>query len=141
MKSPVRRRGSSNLCALCLEAGSATAGALHVRVLELEARALEGLDVVDNASRKIHERGRVHENLQTFKLEDFVHGSGAILKLHAVLEARAAATDYSHTQTCGDRILLRHDLFYLGDGVGSQVDWGRLLHFRNWRSSGCGRHL
>src|SRR5258708_3120906 len=45
------------------EGRPAAAGALHVRVLELEAGRFKGFHVVDHTAVQVHQRGRVHENL------------------------------------------------------------------------------
>src|SRR6266568_8902975 len=116
-KTPSRRRGlnCANNVELHVERGTATAGALHIRVFELEARAFQRLDVIDACALQIHERGRIDENLESIVFEGLIHGSSAVFELHAVGESRAAAAHNAHAQTRGNRSLLRHDLLNFGD--------------------------
>src|SRR3954463_16824957 len=92
------------------ERRSATAGALHVRVLELEARALQGLDVIHLAAIQVHGRGRVNKNFYAFEVEGLVHHAGIVLERHGIGEAGASAADYADAQASRDGALLRHDL-------------------------------
>src|SRR5207244_9283153 len=52
------------------ERRSAAAGALHVWVLELEAGAFESFDVVHDAAVQVHDRCRVHVNLEAVHVEN-----------------------------------------------------------------------
>src|SRR5580698_3436174 len=126
------------------ERRSAAAGALHVRIFELEARAFEGLDVVDDAAVEIHDRGRVDINFQAVHVEGLVHHSGAIFKLHGIGEAGASAAHHTDAQTGGNGTLLAHDFLHLGDGAAGEAH-GRFLHFGIYLRLGyfgnrCGRH-
>src|SRR5258708_2055618 len=112
------------------ERGSAAASALHVRVLEFEACTFEGFNVVDNASVQIHDGSGVDEYLHSVHVEGLVHHSGRILELHRVREARAPSAYDSYAEACGNGRLLPHDVFYLGNGIGSETDRRGLLgHF------------
>src|SRR5947209_18084523 len=99
-EKPRCARGSSQpkLSALNVEAGTAAARGLHVRVLELKAGPFQGLHVVHDRAIQIHHAGRVHEHLQAVELKGLVHHAGAVLELHRVLEAGATATDNAYTQ-------------------------------------------
>src|SRR4029077_13933806 len=100
------------------ERAAATAGALHVRVFELEACAFEGLNVIDDATVQIHDRGRVDEHLQAVHFESLIHHSSAVFELHGIGEAGASAPYDSNAQAGGNGVLLAHDLFHLGDSIG-----------------------
>ena len=88
------------------EGRSAAAGALHVRIFELEARAFERFDVVDNAAVEIHHRGRVDVNLEAIHVERLVHHAGAILELHRVGEAGTSTAHHTDAQAGGNGGLL-----------------------------------
>src|SRR5260370_4711983 len=62
------------------ERRSAAAGALHVRILELETRAFQSLDVVDNAAVQVHHGSGIDEYFQPFHVEGLVHHSGGVLE-------------------------------------------------------------
>src|SRR6516162_1482440 len=96
--------------------GTAATRALHVRVFELETRALQRFDVINRHTLQIHERSCVDKHLKVIEAEGFVHHAGAVLEGHRVGESRASAADYAHAQSYRYRILLRHNLFDLGDG-------------------------
>src|SRR4029077_3244574 len=116
------------LANLDVERGTAAAGALHVRVLELKTRALERLDVVDDAPVQVHDGGGVDVDLEAVEFEDLVHHASAVFKLHGVREAGATAADHAHAQTHRDRVLLRHDFFHLRHRIGGKGD-GRDFYF------------
>src|ERR1051326_1193852 len=124
--SPKRKASSDDEAFSCYETllhaerRSAAAGALHIRIFELESCTLERLYVIHHAAVQVHDRGRVDEYLQAVQFERLVHHSGAVLKLHRIRETGASAADDSNTQSGRNGILLRHDLFHLGDGIGSQ---------------------
>src|ERR1700734_4519073 len=103
---------------LYAERRSAAAGALHVRVLELEAGTFQSFNVVNHATVQIHDGSGVDEHLQAVHFESFVHHSGSVFKLHGIGETGTAATDYSDAQACRHGILLAHDLFYFRDRAG-----------------------
>src|ERR1700735_181881 len=97
------------------ERAAAAAGALHVGVVELEAGALERLDVVDGNSIEIHFAHLVDQHLEAVK---FVHVVGAfvhlIFKRHPIAAARATAANNRDAEASRRRRLLREDLFYFG---------------------------
>src|SRR5271157_5234409 len=101
---------------LNVEGGPAAASALYVRVVELKARALERFDIIDTDSLQVHQRGRVNVDLQSLEVERLVHHSGAVLERDGVREPGATSADHAHAQACRYRVLLCHNLFYLGDG-------------------------
>src|SRR5271156_6572619 len=87
--------------ALDAEGAATAAGALDVRVVELEARTFDGLDVVDLHAVEIHLAHLVDENLQAVELINavrvFIHG---VFKGHVVAEARAASAPHRNAQAC-----------------------------------------
>src|SRR6266568_963490 len=95
---------------------TATAGALHVGVVELETRAFQCLDVVNLDAVQIHLAHLVHENFQTVELIDVVGFVDLVLESHVIAEARAAAAYDCHTKRCGRRVLTGHDFLDLTRG-------------------------
>jgi hypothetical protein len=55
--------------------GTATAGALRVRVLKLEACCFKGFHVIHHAAIEIHQRSRIDEHLEAVEGENLVHHS------------------------------------------------------------------
>src|SRR5215471_15640099 len=103
--------GASVVCALLrldVERRPAAAGALHVRVLELETGALQRLDVIHAAAVQVHDRGGVHEYFEAVHVEHFVHHAGASIELQGIGEARASASHNPDAQASRHGILLRH---------------------------------
>src|ERR1700733_880634 len=93
--------------------GTATAAsALHIRVVELKARAFDGLDVVDLNAFEIHFAHLIDEDFQAFKFIDVVtvliH---LILESHVIAEARTASANHGYAQTGRCRSLLLKNLF------------------------------
>src|SRR5260370_6400221 len=131
------------LIRLDVERRPAAAGALHVRVLELETGTLQRLDVIHPAAVQVHDRGGVHEHFKAVHIEHFVHHARAGVELQGVGEARASASHHPHAQASRRGILLRHDSLYLGNGIWGQAN-GCRFYFR-WsrgrRGSCCGRHM
>src|ERR1700722_17318806 len=105
---------------LYVERGAATAGALNVRILELESSAFQSLNVINVRAAQIHQRSGVNVHLQTFEVEYLVHHAGAVLESHRILKAVATATHYGQTKPRWNRRLHSHNLFYLGNCAGSQ---------------------
>src|SRR5438270_3541905 len=134
-KTPRRRRVCSTASEDYLDAErrAATAGALHIGIFELEARALQGFDVIHHAAVQIHERSGVNIHLETIEVEGFVHHSGGILEGHGIREARTASAHHANPQPRGHGILLSHDLAHLANRRRSQ-HYGRDLG----RCGGCG---
>src|SRR6202140_2573513 len=110
---------SSRPPSLNAERRAAAAGAFHVRIFKLEARAFESLDIIDDAAIQIHDRSGIDEALESIHFEGLVHHSGAVLKLHRIGETGASATYHSDAQAGGNGGLLAHNLFHLGDSI-----WG-----------------
>src|ERR1700687_5506648 len=104
------------------EGAAAAAGAFDVGVVEFEAGAFEGFDIVDLDAFEIHGAHLVNSDLEAVELGDFVGVVGLIFKRHVVLETGAAAADDGDAQ--GDRGggLHTHDFFDLSGGNGRQVD-------------------
>src|SRR5262244_2748197 len=73
------------------ERTAAAAGALHVRIVELEPGTFQSLDVIDLNSLKVHRAHLVHGHFQTVKIEHFVVLRSLVLKCHVILKARTAA--------------------------------------------------
>jgi hypothetical protein len=53
--------------------GTATAGALRVRVLKLEACCFQGFHVIHHAAIEIHQRSRIDKHLEAVEGENLVH--------------------------------------------------------------------
>jgi len=101
---------------------AAAASALHVRVVELEAGALDGLNVINLDAIQIHRAHLVDRDLQPVKIHDFVSLVRRIFKCHVVLETGAASADDGNAQRHRYRILHAHDFLDLGAGSGSQTN-------------------
>src|SRR5215216_7941100 len=82
------------------EGGAAAAGRDHVRVVDLEAGALEALDVVDDSALDVGQARPVDEQAQPVVLEDRVTLALAVER-QGVLEAGAAAAAHADAQPCG----------------------------------------
>ena len=97
------------------EGGAAAAGALDVGIVELEAGAFEGLDVIDGDAVEVHFAHLVDED---FEAVEFVDVVGAFVDLafegHVITEAGAAASDDGDAQARGDGVLLRDDFLDFG---------------------------
>src|SRR5215510_9788966 len=91
---------------LCLEGFAAAAGALDVRVVELEAGSSQSFHPVDLCSIQIHGTSTVNEHLEATHLQDFITAVFLLLKSHMVLETRAAASHHLHSKA-GKRLRLR----------------------------------
>src|SRR3954465_6325979 len=79
------------------EGGAAAARRDHVRVVDLEARALHGLDVVHDRALDVGQRGGVDEDAEAVVLEDLV-AVALRVERQRVLEARASAPPHAHAQ-------------------------------------------
>ena len=104
------------------EGAAATAGALHVGIVELESRTFERLDVVDLNPVQIHGTHLVDRDLQPIEFKNLVRIGGLVFKRHVVLETGTASADNGNAQRHRDRGLHAHDLFDLGAGSGSQTN-------------------
>src|ERR1700681_444337 len=94
------------------EGTSAATGALYVRVIELETRALKSLYVVDRDTFEVHFAHLVDEHLQAVELIDIVRRIFLILEGHMVAESRATAAHNGNSQGHRRRILLAHNFFH-----------------------------
>jgi hypothetical protein len=101
---------------------AAAAGALHVRIIELEAGTLDGFDVIDLNAIQIHRAHLVNRDLEPVKIHDLIGLIGLVFKRHMVLETRAASADDGNAQRHRDRILHAHDFLDLGAGSRSQTN-------------------
>jgi hypothetical protein len=104
------------------ERTAASASALHVRVIELEASALDGLDVVDLDAFQVHRTHLIDRDLEPVKIDHFIGFIGRVFKSHVVLETGAASADDGNAQRHRYRILHAHDFLDLGAGSGSQTN-------------------
>src|SRR5690606_26207115 len=96
------------------ERAAAAAAARGVRVLEREAGAHHGGDVVDLHAIQVLAAERIHEEAQPVGLDDVVVFLRLVLDVQAVLEARAATGQNGHTQPGRfRRALLLHELPHL----------------------------
>lgn len=93
------------------EGGAAAAGAFYVGIVEFEAGALDGFDVVDGNAVEVHLAHLVDEDFEAFEFVDVV---ACLIDLtfesHVVAETGAAATYDRHAQTRWRGVLLRDDL-------------------------------
>ena len=76
---------------LGLETGATTTGRLHVRIVELEARSLERLDVIYFYTVKVEHAGLIDKNLQATEIIGLIEHSGRILESHGIRKAGAAS--------------------------------------------------
>src|SRR5579859_6477991 len=104
-------------CELNAEGAAAAASALHVGIVELEARAFDGFDIVDGNAVEIHFAHLIDQNFEAVEFVDVVAGFvDLIFESHVVAEAGAAASDDGHAQTRWRGILLRDDFLDLRYG-------------------------
>src|SRR5512132_1028409 len=87
------------------ERRAAAARALHVGVAELEAGAVEALDVVDLGPLQVLVAERIDEELDALVLERLVHVGGLVLEVQVVREASATAADDAEPQALAAEIL------------------------------------
>src|ERR1700676_2568975 len=80
------------------EGTSAATGALYVRIVELETRALQSLYVVDRDTFEVHFAHLVDEHLQAVKLIDIVRRIFLVLEGHMVAESRPSADNTCKTR-------------------------------------------
>jgi len=114
----------AQLAWLDAEGAAAAAGALDVRVVELEARTFDCLDVVNLHAVEIHFAHLIYENFQAIEFINVVAILiDLVLESHVVAETRATAAHDSDTQAGGRGILLRQDFLHFGDG-----HWCQLYH-------------
>src|ERR1035441_2003063 len=91
------------------ERAAAAASALDVRVIELETRAFQCLDVIDGHALEVHFAHLINQHLEAIELVDIIGGIFLVLKSHMVAEAGAASTHDGDTQCGGRGVLLAHD--------------------------------
>src|SRR2546425_10224257 len=108
--------------ALDAEGAAAAAGALHMRVVELEPRTFKRLDVVNLHSVQIHRAHLVHGNLQAVELEHVIRLIGLILEGHVILESRASPAHNRDAQRRRHRVLQIHDFLDLCSRYWRQTD-------------------
>lgn len=98
------------------EGAAAAASALDVGIIELEAGALDGFDVVDGDAVEVHFAHLVDEYFEALEFVDVIAGFVDLtFKSHMIAEAGAAASDDSDAQTRGNRRLLRDNLLHFCD--------------------------
>src|ERR1017187_9972521 len=81
------------------ERRAAAAGAFGVRVVELETRSVEPLDVVDLGVLEVLEAHRIDVELHPVRLELLVHVADLVLEVEIVGEASAASAAHPHAGT------------------------------------------
>src|SRR5213075_507900 len=104
---------------LDLEGRPAAARASHVRIAELEARAVGPLDVVDFCPIQVLVAQGIDEELHAVRLVAFVHLRGLIFEIEVVLKARAATSNDPQAQALAFEALGRRDFTNLVSGEGS----------------------
>src|ERR1700735_1501038 len=111
------------------EGTAAATSALHVRVVKFEARAFDGLDVVDLNAFEVHFAHLIDENFQAFKFIDVVAVLvDLILESHVVTEARAASANHGYAQASRCRSLLLKNLFNLCNRHWCKLNHSPSLH-------------
>ena len=121
-RSPRAGRNAGATKDLDAEGAAATAGALDVGIIELEAGTLESFDVVDFHAIEIHGTHLVDSDLEAIEVRDFIGLVGLIFERHVILETGAAAADDGDAQGDRDGVLHTHDFLDLSGGNGRQVD-------------------
>src|SRR5882724_2914674 len=116
--------------ALNAERAAAPAGALHVRVVELEPGAFDRLDIVDFHAFQVHRAHLVHGHFETVKIDHFVRVVGLVLECHVILKSRASAADYRDSQRRWNRALHAHDFLHFGARYWSQTNHNSLASAR-----------
>src|SRR5690606_24876753 len=106
------------------EGRAAAAGAGHVRVRELEARAVEALDEVDLGAVEVLVAQRIDVHLDALVLELLVHRGGGVLEVEVVVEPGAPAADDAQAQALAVEPLLRGDLLNLRGSLVGDRDHG-----------------
>ena len=107
------------------EAGAAAATGDRIRVVHGEARAHQGIDVVDLAPHEQRHAVAVDVDLDAVRLEDLVVGRGRVLEHHPVAISGAAAGVHVDAQAdLGARLVLRELLQLDSRGVGQRQDGG-----------------
>src|SRR5215469_14670519 len=104
------------------ERAAAAAGGLHVRVIELEAGAFEGLDIVDFHALEIHRAHLIDGDFQAVEIHHFIGIVGLVFKGHVVLKTRTAAADNGDTQGRRYRRLHSHDFLDLAGGYRREIN-------------------
>src|SRR6266568_7265490 len=106
------------------ERATAAAGGLHVRVVELETRAVEPLDVIHLGAEEVHQAHLVHDELDAVRVEDLV-AVLRIVEIKVVREPGAPAPDHAHAQPHGglDALSLA-DFFHFFGSHRTQIDHG-----------------
>src|ERR1019366_7176686 len=102
---------------LCRERRAAAAGALGVRVVELEARSVEAYDVVDLGVLEVLEAHRIDVELHAVRLELLVHVAALVLEVEVVGEPGAPSTDHAQSQPLPGEGLGLGDFANLGGGL------------------------
>ena len=103
---------------LRLEGGATPAGRLHVRVVDREARAHEGVDEVDLGADEVRGAERVDDDADAVHLHLVVPVLRATVEAERVLKARAASALHGDSKDADIAFrLLRHQLLDLGGGV------------------------
>src|SRR5688572_16926911 len=115
------------------EAGAAAAGALGLRVHELEPRAVQALDVVDLGPLEVLVAHHVDVELHPVRHELLVHVGRLFLEVEVVLEAGAPASDDPDPKALLAEVLGGANLFDLGGGTGGERD-----HDQDYIAPGAG---
>ena len=112
------------------EGGAAAAGRDDVRVLDLEAGALQALDVVDDRAPHVREARAVDEHAEAVVLEDLVAVALGVER-ERVLEAGAAAAAHADAQAGGLHVgaLRRQELL---DLLGAFLGEGDHVSYSSW---------
>src|SRR5579884_1351615 len=122
-----RRSAKSHRVGLGVERTAAPARALHVGVVELEAGAFHGLDVIDFGAIQIQHAGLIDEHLEPVIGVGFVQHVRRIFEGHRIAEAGAAAAHDGNAQARRLRVLGRQDFLHLVHCLFSQTNHKSLV--------------
>src|SRR5688572_1516227 len=103
------------------ERRAAPAGALHVRVLQIEARRHEPVFIIEHGAVQIEKALPVDDELGAAMLEDLV-ALAHLVQIHLVGEAGAAAPHHLHPEARVGLALVRRELPDLGCGLIGHLD-------------------
>src|SRR5207245_9217349 len=88
--------------ALHVKRRTAAAGALHVRILELEACTFQRLTVVNGGAVQVHHRDSIGEDLQDFNIESLMYHALDNHYIHRLIDTCAQALTPTTSKTCTD---------------------------------------
>lgn len=125
-----------------VEAGAAAAGVGRPRVVELKARSRHAHHIIDGRAFEQHRRDRVHVDFDALDAHLKVARLGLLVKIQAILVARAAAAVHKDAQRLLDiGAFGLHGLFDHLDGFFAQRDRRLLILLKHQVAKGFGVHM